>query len=83
MSHPETVTNIYRREKGTRDGLFQRRGWWWLDYHDADGKRHRKKAAPDSNGEGDSRQTLRARSSGPRRRQGGSGTSHPKSGTPF
>lgn len=31
----------------TRDGLFQRNSWWWLDYYDADGKRHRKKAAPD------------------------------------
>jgi Phage integrase, N-terminal SAM-like domain len=30
-----------------RDGLFQRRGWWWLDYTDADGKRHRQKGAPD------------------------------------
>ena len=35
------------RTLGTRDGLFQRRGWWWIDYHDADGRRHRKKAAPD------------------------------------
>src|SRR2546428_7048088 len=30
-----------------RDGLFQRNGWWWIDYYDAEGKRHRKKAAPD------------------------------------
>jgi hypothetical protein len=30
-----------------RDGLFQRRGWWWLDCTDADGKRHRQKGAPD------------------------------------
>jgi integrase len=37
------------RRGGRRDGLFQRRGWWWIDYHDADGKRHRKKAAPDYN----------------------------------
>jgi integrase len=36
-----------RRKLGTRDGLFQRAGWWWIDYADADGKRHRKKAAPD------------------------------------
>ena len=36
-----------KRKGGTRDGLFQQRGWWWLDYYDADGKRHRKKAAPD------------------------------------
>ena len=35
------------RTLGTRDGLFQRRGWWWIDYNDADGRRHRKKAAPD------------------------------------
>lgn len=35
------------RRLGTRDGLFQRNGWWWIDYYDADGKRHRKKAAPD------------------------------------
>jgi integrase len=37
------------RKGGTRDGLFQRHGWWWVDYRDADGKRHRKKAAPDYN----------------------------------
>jgi integrase len=34
------------RKPRTRDGLFQRRGWWWIDYYDAAGKRHRKKAAP-------------------------------------
>ncbi len=38
------------RKGSTRDGLFQRRGWWWLDYYDAEGKRHRKKAAPDQHG---------------------------------
>jgi hypothetical protein len=36
-----------RRKGGTRDGVFQKNGWWWIDYHDADGRRHRKKAAPD------------------------------------
>ncbi len=36
-----------RRKGGKRDGLFQRNGWWWLDYYDAEGKRHRQKAAPD------------------------------------
>lgn len=35
------------RRLGTRDGLFQRGGWWWIDYADTEGKRHRKKAAPD------------------------------------
>lgn len=35
------------RKLGTRDGLFQRNGWWWIDYADAEGRRHRKKAAPD------------------------------------
>ncbi len=30
-----------------RDGLFKRHGWWWIDYHDGQGKRHRKRAAPD------------------------------------
>jgi integrase len=35
------------RSGSTRDGLFQRHGWWWLDYYDAEGKRHRQKAAPD------------------------------------
>jgi integrase len=34
------------RRGGRRDGLFQKRGWWWLDYTDADGRRHRQKAAP-------------------------------------
>lgn len=28
-------------------GLFKRNNWWWIDYYDAEGKRHRKKAAPD------------------------------------
>ena len=32
---------------GRRDGLFQRNGWWWIDFTDAEGKRHRRKAAPD------------------------------------
>lgn len=35
------------RRGGKRDGLFQRNGWWWLDYYDAEGIRHRQKAAPD------------------------------------
>jgi integrase len=29
-----------------RDGVFKRNRWWWIDYEDADGKRHRQKAAP-------------------------------------
>ncbi|HZP39799.1 MAG TPA: tyrosine-type recombinase/integrase [Methylomirabilota bacterium] len=29
-----------------RDGVFRRNGWWWVDYCDADGRRHREKAAP-------------------------------------
>jgi integrase len=29
-----------------RDGVFKRNGFWWIDYVGADGKRHRKKAAP-------------------------------------
>src|SRR5262245_2002128 len=36
-----------RRKLGQRDGVFKRNGWWCIDYYDADGKRHRKKAAPD------------------------------------
>jgi integrase len=40
-------TEKQSRRGGSRDGLFQRSGWWWLDYYDAEGKRHRKKAAPD------------------------------------
>ncbi len=43
----KTTTPRPNRSLGTRDGLFQRNGWWWLDYHDAEGRRHRKKAAPD------------------------------------
>jgi len=35
------------RRRNRRDGLFARNGWWWMDYMGADGKRHRKKAAPD------------------------------------
>ncbi len=42
-----SATTREPRKLGSRDGLFQRRGWWWIDYHDADGRRHRKKAAPD------------------------------------
>jgi integrase len=42
-------TETRPRKVSTRDGLFKRNGWWWLDYYDADGKRHRKKAAPDYN----------------------------------
>lgn len=40
-------TTRAQRKGGKRDGLFQRNGWWWLDYYDAEGKRHRQKAAPD------------------------------------
>jgi integrase len=43
----EKPTEKQSRRGGSRDGLFQRNGWWWLDYYDAEGKRHRKKAAPD------------------------------------
>jgi len=44
-----TDTRVEKRSRktSTRDGLFQKNGWWWLDYYDADGRRHRKKAAPD------------------------------------
>lgn len=28
-------------------GLFKRNSYWWIDYYDAEGRRHRKKAAPD------------------------------------
>jgi integrase len=34
------------RRGGRRDGLFLKRDHWWLDYVDADGRRHREKAAP-------------------------------------
>ena len=40
-------TKRQTRRGGSRDGLFQRNGWWWIDYYDSEGKRHRKKAAPD------------------------------------
>jgi len=46
-TRPDTNPSPRGRKLGARDGLFQRRGWWWLDYHDADGRRHRTKAAPD------------------------------------
>jgi integrase len=45
----DTPTETRRRKARIRDGLFQKNGWWWIDYYDADGKRHRKKAAPDHN----------------------------------
>jgi len=41
------MTEKRRRTGGQRDGLFQRHGFWWIDYYDAEGKRHRKKTAPD------------------------------------
>ena len=47
-SEPTTPTReTVRRKRKGRDGLFQRHGWWWIDYSDADGKRHRKKTALD------------------------------------
>jgi integrase len=45
----EQPTTTRKRRARTRDGLFQRNGWWCLDYYDTDGRRHRKKAAPDYN----------------------------------
>ena len=47
MSAQETPHHRHPRKLGSRDGLFQRGGWWWIDYHDAEGRRHRKKTAPD------------------------------------
>jgi integrase len=44
---PPVAEGKHRRKRRGRDGLFQRNGWWWIDYTGADGKRHRKKAAPD------------------------------------
>jgi integrase len=32
--------------KQQRDGVFKKNGWWWIDYRDAEGQRHRMKAAP-------------------------------------
>ena len=46
MNDDNDVTKT-RRRGGKRDGLFQRNGWWWLDYYNAEGRRHREKAAPD------------------------------------
>lgn len=40
-------TTETRRRRRSRDGLFQRNGFWWIDYRDVDGRRHRRKAAPD------------------------------------
>jgi integrase len=47
MMTDDDSTETRPRKASTRDGLFQRHGWWWIDYYDADGKRHRKKAASD------------------------------------
>ncbi len=41
------VTQQRARKGGKRIGLFRKNDWWWLDYYDAEGKRHRQKAAPD------------------------------------
>jgi integrase len=40
-------TRVKSGRPRTRDGLFKKNNWWWLDYYDSQGKRHRKKAAPD------------------------------------
>jgi integrase len=42
------MSNLPKRTRrgGRRDGLFQRNSFWWLDYTDAEGRRHREKAAP-------------------------------------
>jgi integrase len=47
MNETTGVSERRKRRGGTRDGLFQRNGWWWLDYYDAEGRRHRQKASPD------------------------------------
>jgi len=47
MNESLVSKEICRRRGSKRDGLFQRNDWWWLDYYDAEGKRHRQKAAPD------------------------------------
>lgn len=46
MNDPSLQTTPTRKG-GKRDGLFQRNGWWWMDFYDAEGKRHRQKTAPD------------------------------------
>jgi integrase len=40
------MTEKQTRRGGRRDGLFQKRDFWWIDYRDAEGRRHREKAAP-------------------------------------
>jgi integrase len=47
VAAPPVADGKQRPKRRDRDGLFQRNGWWWIDYTGADGKRHRKKAAPD------------------------------------
>jgi len=47
MGQSESFATKHARKPKRRDGLFQKNGWWWIDYYDAEGKRHRKKAAPD------------------------------------
>jgi hypothetical protein len=39
------MTPIRRRKRGPQDGVFKKNGWWWLDYYDQDGRRHRRKAS--------------------------------------
>ena len=42
------IDEVKKRIGGKRDGLFQRNGWWWLDYYDAEGKQASTKGrAPD------------------------------------
>ncbi len=43
----EKATNTTSIKRRQLMGLFKRNAWWWIDYYDAEGKRHRKKAAPD------------------------------------
>jgi len=43
---PPVAEGKQRAKRRGRDGLFLRNAWCWIDYTGADGKRHRKKAAP-------------------------------------
>ncbi len=47
MTEQTNTTQKALRRGRKHDGLFQRNGWWWIDYYDAEGRRHRQKSAPD------------------------------------
>ena len=45
LSSERDAGHDVKRRKSKRDGTFKKNGWWWINYSDAGGKRHRRKVA--------------------------------------